>query len=454
MRTFCKAAPLALFIAVAAPARGQVINEDTKLLAGDGAAYDRFGLSIAIDNGVVAVGAHWHEDNGIQSGSAYLFNAATGAQIAELLPSDAASDDRFGVSIAVDNGVVVVGARLDDDNGTDSGSAYLFNASTGAQLAKLLPTDGVAGDNFGFSIAIDNGVVAVGADSVGSYSGSACLFNASTRQQFAKLRPSDLHASSFFGGSIAIDNGVVAVGARGDRELDGNHPYVPGSGAAYLFNAATGTQIAKLLPSDGTMGDQFGFSIAIGNGIVAIGAPQDDDAGSGSGAAYLFNASTGTQIAKLLPSDGASGNNFGDSIAIDNGVVAVGAFYDDDNGFDSGSAYLFNAATGTQIAKLLASDAVYLELLGRSVAIDNGVVAVGAPDSSSRSGSAYLFPACLKADIDGDGTLTANLDVPAFVSLLLDSTGATQQEACAADMNSDGNIDGLDTGLFVAAMVP
>ena len=394
---FLLAALVTGFAAGAAPAWGQVINEEIKLLASDGEAFDNFGLSIAIDNGVVAVGAHLDQDIGSQSGSAYLFSVSTGVQIAKLLPSDGADGDRFGVSIAIDNGVVAVGALGDDDNGTDSGSAYLFNASTGAQIAKLLPSDGTAGDNFGFSIATDNGVVAVGAnhdDENGGYSGSAYLFDASTGDQLHKLLPSDGNSSAYFGCSIAIDNGVVAVGARGDRELDGGHPYIPGSGAAYLFDASTGAQIAKLLPSDGAMGDNFGYSIAIDNGVVAVGARLDDDTGGDSGSAYLFNASTGAQIAKLLPSDGATSNNFGVSIAIDNGVVAVGAFYDDDNGFDSGSAYLFNASTGAQIAKLLTSDAVYLELFGLSVAIDNGVVAVGArddDDNGTGSGSAYVF---------------------------------------------------------------
>ena len=103
------------------------------------------------------------DDNGTSSGSAYLFDASPGAQTAKFLPSDGAASEIFGISISIDNGVVAVGAPIDDDNGSSSGSAYLFDAPTGAQIAKVLPNDGAQGDLFGFSIAIDNGVVAVGA---------------------------------------------------------------------------------------------------------------------------------------------------------------------------------------------------------------------------------------------------------------------------------------------------
>ncbi|NOG55241.1 MAG: hypothetical protein HND57_13110 [Planctomycetes bacterium] len=370
---------------------GQVINEDLKLLPSDGATGNSFGWTIAIDNGIVAVGAYQDDDNGTWSGSAYLFDAPTGAQIAKLLPSDGATGDKFGHSIAIDNGIVAVGAEGDDDNGSYSGSAYLFDASTGAQIAKLLPRNGWEDSAFGNSIAIDNGIVAVGAyrdDDNGSHSGSAYLFDASTGAQIAKLLPSDGATGDYFGWSIAIDNGIVAVGARRD---DDNGPY---SGSAYLFDASTGAQIAKLLPRNGWEDDAFGYSIAIDDGIVAVGAYRNRDNNIQSGAAYLFDASTGAQLAKLAPDDGAAVDFFGWSIAIDNGIVAVGAAYDDDNGDDSGSAYLFEAATGAQLAKLLPSDGVTRGYFGTSIAANNGIVAVGAygdDDNGSRSGSAYLF---------------------------------------------------------------
>ncbi len=403
---------------LAAVAPGQVLNQDLKLLPDDGAGGDEFGRSVAIADGVVAVGAWADDDSGSRSGSAYLFDASTGAQIAKLLPDDGALEDWFGFSVAIADGVVAVGARNDDDNGTESGSAYLFNASTGAQIAKLLPNDGAAGDEFGYSIAIAGGIVAVGAyldDDNGSDSGSAYLFNASTGVQFAKLLPADSAEGDRFGSSIAIAGGLVAVGAYLDDDNGSD------SGSAYLFDAFTGVQMAKLLPDDGAAFREFGRSIAIADGLVAVGAHRDNDNGFFSGSAYLFDASTGAQIAKLLPDDGAADDRFGLSIAMADGVVAVGAWADDNNGSASGSAYLFDASTGAQIAKLLPDDGVAGDFFGWSVAIRDGIVVVGAwldDDNGNGSGSAYLFfdtTPCSLADLSIPFNVLNFDDVLAFL---------------------------------------
>ena len=424
----------------------QTINEDLKLTASDRAGSDWFGAHIAIDNGIVAVGALGNDDIGSESGSAYLFNTSTGTQIFKLLPNDGAEGDQFGSSIAIDNGIVAIGADSDDDNLASSGSVYLFDASTGAQLLKLLPSDGDAGNRFGNSIAIANGLVAVGAvsdDVNGNASGSAYLFDALTGTQLFKLLPDDGAEGDLFGYSIAIDNGIVAVGSLNDD--DSGHD----SGSVYLFDALTSAQIFKLLPDDGADNDDFGWSVAIDNGVVVVGARRDDFNGTESGSVYLFDSTTGLQLAHLLPIDGAAFDEFGSSVDIADGVIAVGAHRDEDNGQAAGSAYIFDASTFVQISKLLPSDGGAFDEFGVSIGIDNGVVAVGASlddGNGSNCGSAYVFDTVVvpcPADMTGDGELNF-FDVSVFLTFF-------QFNDPIADFNGDGELNFFDVSAFLSA---
>ena len=148
-----------------------------KLTAKDGAYGDFFGISVAISDGTIVVGAHNDDDKGSNSGSAYVFeksdssDATSWTQVAKLTADDGAASDYFGVSVAISDGTIVVGAYLDDDKykGPNSGSAYVFeksdssDATTWTQAAKLTADDGAASDYFGVSVAISDGTIVVGA---------------------------------------------------------------------------------------------------------------------------------------------------------------------------------------------------------------------------------------------------------------------------------------------------
>ncbi len=114
--------------------------------------------------------------------------------------------------------------------------------------------------------------------------------------------------------------------------------------AAQPACADLGDQLAKLLADDGAAGDFFGNSVAISGATAIVGASLDNDNEDFSGSAYLFDVATGHQIAKLLPDDGAALDQFGWSVAISGATAIAGALWDDDHGGESGSAYLFDAA--------------------------------------------------------------------------------------------------------------
>ena len=154
-------------------------TENMKITASDGAAGDYFGYSVAVGSGRIVVGAYWDNVGGnADQGSAYIFDL-DGNQLAKITASDAAASDIFGNSVAVGSGRIVVGAYGDDDNGSSSGSAYIYDLD-GNQLSKITASDGAASDRFGGSVAVGSGRIVVGAygdDDDGEASGSAYIFD-------------------------------------------------------------------------------------------------------------------------------------------------------------------------------------------------------------------------------------------------------------------------------------
>ncbi len=152
-----------------------------KLLASDGAAGDVFGLSGAIDGGVISIGAIWDDDHGFKSGAVYVYELdAKGvwSETFKIVPADGGSEDVFGRSVAVSGDTILVGANGDDDNGFDAGAGYVFvrDGDAWIQQAKLLALDGASVDRVGWSVDLDGDTAVLSAhrdDDAGSCSGSA-----------------------------------------------------------------------------------------------------------------------------------------------------------------------------------------------------------------------------------------------------------------------------------------
>jgi hypothetical protein len=433
-------AAITLCSCTALPASTQTIDENLKLLPTDGAAEDNFGTSIAISGTIAIIGAVGDDDLGSFSGSAYLFDTTTGQQIAKLLPDDGAEQDFFGESVAISGLTAVVGARGNDDNGNFSGSAYLFDVLSGLQTLKFLPDDGAERDFFGLSVATNGNIVAIGSREEDE-PGSVYLFDL-LGQQLNKLQPDDGRPGAHFGDSLAMSGDLVVIGAPSDI------PIISRSGSAYVFNASTGEQVTKLIPKDGESFDEFGHSVAIYGDTVVVGAPRDKtDQGEHRGAAYMFNAISGQQITKLIPNDTDDSVLFGSSVAISGNAVLVGARLDDVNGLNSGSVYRFDMNTGLQIDKLLPTDGGAENNFGYSIAMSENTVAIGAvydDDNDFRSGSSYIFTvAPCTADLTGDNTLNF-FDVSAFLTAF----GAREP---IADFNNDGVFNFFDVSAFLEA---
>ncbi|MCH8165011.1 MAG: hypothetical protein IH889_05325 [Planctomycetes bacterium] len=339
-------------------------TEETRLIASDGEASDYFGGSVAVSGDVVIVGAPSDDGPppGQNFGSAYVyrFDPKTSAwDETKLTAADGAHMDHFARSVAINGDVAIAGSHGDDDNGTGSGSAYIFrydpDTSAWAQETKLLASDGAEGDRFGASVAMSGQLALVGASEDGDngmYSGSAYVFrydpDTSAWIEEAKLLASDGAALDWFGRSVAISGDHLIVGAA--EFYSGR----PGKAYIYHFDGSKWIEQTTLRAVDGALEDHFGEVVAIEDGMAIVGVRMDDDNGEDSGSAYVYRFDLDTSMwveqAKLLASDGSAGDQFGDAVAVGNGQVIVGAPFDQDNGPDSGSAYIFDLGVCSRCA--------------------------------------------------------------------------------------------------------
>ncbi|HET7506577.1 MAG TPA: hypothetical protein VFK02_36405 [Kofleriaceae bacterium] len=379
-------------------------SQEAKLVASAGADFDLLGLSVAVSGDTALVGASRDDEHGSDAGAAYVFVRSGGSWVrqAKLVAPDGQSNDHFGASVALSGDTALIGATADDDVASDAGAAYVFvrTGATWTLQAKLTAVDGSSADQLGISAALDGDTAVVGTvddDDLGDRSGAAYVFarSGTAWTQQAKLTAADGAERDQFGISVAVSGGTAVVGAYGDDDLGGS------SGAAFVFVRSGGSwsQQAKLLPADGAAGDQFGVAVAISGDTALVGANLDDiDGASDAGSAYVFVRSGGawSEQAKLVPADGAGGDSFGAAVALVGDTAVIGAPDDGDRGAASGSAYLYarSAASWSLAAKLLASDGESVDFFGSAVALSGASALIGAPgddDLASSSGAAYAF---------------------------------------------------------------
>ncbi|MCU7928124.1 MAG: FG-GAP repeat protein [Candidatus Thiodiazotropha sp. (ex Dulcina madagascariensis)] len=212
------------------------------------------------------------------------------------------------------------------------------------EVAKLLASDGPTPNHYGYSVTIDGDTALIGSNGTNYFPSSVDVFTRSVSG--AWVWQDTLVASDgikwHFGQSVALYGDTAVIGAYGD-DVNGNY-----SGSAYMFtrdNMGGWNQQAKHLTSDGSINDWLGMSVAVDGKTALIGAFQVDDNGHGSGAAYVFTRvrdGAWMEQVKLLASDVSQGDNFGFSVAIDGSIAVLGAPGKYVDGIRAGSAYVFS----------------------------------------------------------------------------------------------------------------
>jgi len=373
-------------------------EDEVKILPNQLQGYDLLGRSVAIDGDVAVVGSWGDDDMGSTSGSAYIYqyDGITWTQKAKFYPSDASDGDNFGIDVSISGNYVLIGAP---GNNSNTGAAYLFQKPASgwqniAQRAKFTASDGSNGDDFGKHLDISGDYAVITSEDNVQFPGKVYFFDRpmtgwTNTTETVKLTGHDVVAGDHFGSDVAISGVYAVVGSYDDD----------GEGSAYLFRRAwVWMEVCKLTASDGAAGDQFGYSVEIWGNNIIVGANRDD---AEMGSAYLFRRPvTGwtsmTETYKLIANDRAVDDYFGASVGVHDHNALVGATNDDDNGIQSGSAYgfIFNDTTFWLEEKYLATDGLDWDYFGRSVNLTYQYSIIGADgrdDMGIKSGTAYIY---------------------------------------------------------------
>ena len=378
---------IVMTLTLAGPAHAQAVEH--KLTASNDAPWggENFGGSVSLSGERALVGAVFGANNqDIATGAAYLYEPRTDGSWAEmciLTASDGEWGHLFGHSVSLSEGRALVGAP-----GDGGGSVYIFERQedgSWTELDKLTTSDG---GGLGVSVSLSGNRVLAGAyadNDLGPYSGAAYIFerqNDGSWIEMTKLIASDGTEDEYFGFSVSLSGDYALVGAHRDKEL-GFY-----AGAAYVFerqNDGSWMEVTKLTASDGTKRQIFGESVSLLGDRALVGAWGDDDMGDVSGAAYIFerqNDGSWSEVHKLTASDGDDWSLFGKSVSLSEGTRAlVGASWDDSNGSGGGAVYLFERQTDgswAEIEKLTSSDGNGGDNFGASVSASEDRILIGA----------------------------------------------------------------------------
>ena len=346
---------------------GNTWLQTAKIFAADGKAEpvpsvpgdfrsDSFGLSVAISGDTVVVGApaHAHPGTPSNSGAVYVFQKMNGTwvQQAELLSPQPSSLDEFGAEVGF-GGVGISGDTIVvSDSGNFVSRPGVVDVFTRTNGTWTLSTRLTVPDDPFFtptSVAIDGNTVVVGSSLSDSptvfEAGAAYVFRFSSGQWSAPVTIAAGDGTPFaqFGSSVAIERNTIVVGAVTAQAA------TPQAGAAYVFAGEDGVwrQRAELTAADGADFDNFGSAVAVSGQTVVVGASEHTPPGGAvnAGATYVYRPGDGRwrQVAELASSDGISGGQFGQGVAVRDNTVLVGASTQHPlvEGYPGGEAYVY-----------------------------------------------------------------------------------------------------------------
>lgn len=347
-----------------------------------------FGYSVDMDGNTAVVGAYDVEIDGFEAAYIYTYDGL-GWNLDTTLPSpNSAAEDKFGYAVAIDDNVIAVGAIGYD---SDKGAVYVYEYSGGQWTGPntLTASGGSAGEFFGCSVDVQGNTIIAGATYADDEKGAAYVFekSGSTWSQVQKLTASDGEAKGGgpygdrFGYYVSIDGNTIVVGAYYD-DTGGEGR----SGSAYVFEKSGGgwpsTEDQKLTASDGAENDYFGSSVSIDGDIIAVGAPYAYSMNYGKVYIYDWNDTDSNWVEADSPLDDptpTTSGHFGRSVSLDGNNLLVGAPGDDVGGVNTGNAYLcVRDGNSWSMEAYSPSDLAVSDRFGFAVSLDADHMVVGA----------------------------------------------------------------------------
>jgi len=379
------------------------------------AVYGSSGAASAVSGDYMVIGANQEDEvGGNGSGKVYVFNIHTGL-LARTIDNPNAygtvSNDYFGRYIDIDGTkCVIAGSGEDDAGGNSSGKVYVYDVTTGELLLTINnpnPYGTSAYDEFGVSVGISGNNIIVGAhneDESGlTNSGKAYIFNATTGALLQTLNNPNAYGTAAydqFGNQVSIDGNNCIVGARFEDDAGGLS-----AGKAYIFTVSTGALLHTLDDPNAystSAGDQFGNNLDISGNYAVVGAWYEDDGNNYSGKVYIFNVTTGALLWTLdnpNPYGTSYYDAFGAKVAVEGNYAAVTAWFEDDaGGNQSGKVYIYDVTTGGLIHTFDNPNAygtAAYDYFGSIVSLSDKYIITAASYeddvSGIQSGKAYVF---------------------------------------------------------------
>ena len=403
-------------------------TEYQRLTAADAASIDHFGISVAISGDTIVIGASEQDVSGqTNAGAVYVFEFDSAGcsvdcwqQVEKLTAGIPSAQASFGSAVDIDNDFLIVGAKAGQ-------TAYIFERTAGVwnPVAQLGSSTGQTNTAFGASVAVSGDYCAVGApQGENFFAGAVYVFNRIPGPGWGlEDKITGQAVLELFGSSLDINGNTLAVGAPGSASITGAaRIYTRDSGGQWDTNPVGGLQPLQSdnVTPDAAAGDAFGGAVSVSAGqasmdYIVVSSLNNDDNGSESGSVYIYQDMSGwQQVRKLLASDAAAQDRFGNSVEIYGEVAIVGAQDKVVSSVAAGKVYAYYDATDTD------SDGLS-DLVESQICMETGGSVCTDPD----------LP-----DTDGDGLSDA-------VELAYGGNAGSYNTGDLNPVNADSDTDGL-----------